>query len=67
MGPTDADISHKEGVAIIPITCLIDTDAAPQLEKELMTPTGEERQKNSSEFFHCDFIGSGGMRLLIST
>jgi anti-sigma B factor antagonist len=67
MGPTDTNISHKEGVAIITLTGGIDTDSAPQLEKELITLTGEGRRKILLNFSGVTFISSGGLRVLIST
>ena len=59
--------SHKEGVAIIARSCGIDTDSAPQPEKEFTTLMGEGDHKILLNFSEVTFISSGGLRVLHST
>jgi anti-sigma B factor antagonist len=67
MGPTDTNTSYREDVAIIALVGGIDTDAAPQLEKELSTLVGEGKRKILLDFSGVTFISSGGLRVLLST
>ena len=67
MGPTDTSITHREGVAIIALIGGIDTDAAPQLEKELNTLMDAGKHKILLNFSEVTYISSGGLRVLLST
>lgn len=66
-GPTDTNTSHRKGVAIISLTGGIDTDAAPQLEKELSTLMDAGNRKILLDFSEVTYISSGGLRVLLST
>jgi anti-sigma B factor antagonist len=58
---------HRDGVSVIALIGRIDTNAAPELEKELNTLIEGGKRKILLNFSQVTYISSGGLRILLST